>query len=37
MAAGDLPQLHLLKGSTDKRSAFAAAVYHLDGAKLGEW
>ena len=29
--------LELLKGSTDKRSAFAVAVYHLDGAKLGEW
>lgn len=29
--------LNALKGSTDKRSAFAVAVYYLDGAKLGEW
>ena len=30
--------LNILKGGgSDKRSAFAAAVYHLDGAKLGEW
>lgn len=30
--------LNLLKGGgSDKRSAYAVAVYHLDGAKLGGW
>lgn len=30
--------LHCLKGDgSDKRSAYAVAVYHLDGAKLGAW
>ncbi len=30
--------LNILKGGgSDKRSAFATAVYHLDGAKLGGW
>jgi hypothetical protein len=30
--------MNVLKGGgSDKRSAFAVAVYHLDGAKLGEW
>jgi hypothetical protein len=29
--------LNKLKGSTDLRSAFAVAVYFLDGARLGEW
>lgn len=30
--------LNVLKGGgSDKRSAFATAVYHLDGARLGGW
>jgi Holliday junction resolvasome RuvABC endonuclease subunit len=30
--------LNILKGGgSDKRSAFATAAYHLDGAKLGGW
>ena len=30
--------LHALKGDgSDKRSAFAVAVYHADGARLGGW
>jgi hypothetical protein len=30
--------LNCLKGDgSDKRSAYAVAVYHLDGAKLGAW
>jgi Holliday junction resolvasome RuvABC endonuclease subunit len=28
--------LHALKGSTDKRSAFAVAVYHIDGKSVGD-
>jgi Holliday junction resolvasome RuvABC endonuclease subunit len=30
--------MNILKGGgSDKRSAFATAVYHLDGARLGGW
>ena len=30
--------MNILKGGgSDKRAAFAVAVYHPDGAKLGEW
>jgi len=33
----DEPMFTLKGGGSDKRSAYAAAVYHLDGAILGGW